>query len=29
MVVFDSPPNDVSEFYVAIVDAQKGVPLPR
>ena len=29
MVVFDSPPNDVNEFYVAIVDAQKGVPLPR
>ena len=29
MVVFDSPPSDVSEFYVAIVDAQKGVSLPR
>lgn len=29
MVVFTEPPSEVSEFYVAIVDAQKGVPLPR
>lgn len=29
MVVFDTLPSDVSEFFVTIVDARKGVPLPR
>lgn len=29
MVVFDALPADVSEFFVTIVDARKGVPLPR